>query len=123
MAPTAAFLITVPVLIGGFVALLIDRNAIATGTAIILAAIGIGHQLAIGFFLLQAVGPATPMVAALPLVLISVIAWPLAPSVTRRLALTAATLLIVAALAIALWVRLDPLAPSVAVYSKAGAPH
>jgi hypothetical protein len=122
-APTAAFLVIVPVLIGGLVALLIERSAIVGAIAIILAAIGIGHQLTIGFLLMQAVGPATPMIAALPLLLISVIAWPLAPSVTRKTALTAATLLIVAALAVALWVRLDPLAPSVAVYSKAGAPH
>lgn len=122
-APTAAFLITIPVLIGGLVALLVQRGAVAGVIATGLAAIGIGYLFAIGFFLLQAVGPATPMVAALPLVLVSVIAWPLAPPVTRRFALTAATLLIVAALAVALWVRLDPLAPSVAVYSQAGAPH
>ena len=122
-APTAAFLITVPVLLGGIVALIVDRRPIATGKAIVLAAIGIGQQLAIGFFLLQAVGPATPMVAALPLALISVIAWSLAPPISRKLALTAATVLIVAAIAVALWVRLDPVAPTIAVYSKFGAPH
>lgn len=80
-APTAAFLITIPVLIGGLVALLVQRGAVAGVIATGLAAIGIGYLFAIGFFLLQAVGPATPMVAALPLVLISVIAWPLAPPV------------------------------------------
>ena len=123
LAPTAAFLITVPLLVGGVVALLSERGLVANGLAVLLAAIGIGHLLAIGFLLMQAVGPGMPMIAALPLVLATTIAWPLAPVVGRRTALIAATLLIVAALAVALWVRLDPLAASVAVYSKAGAPH
>ena len=76
-----------------------------------------------GFFLLQAVGPGTPMVAALPLLLISIMAWPLAPDVTRRAALRAAAVLVFASLAVALWVRLDAVPPSVATYSKFGAPH
>ncbi len=123
VAPTAAFLVTVPILIGGVVALIVDRRPIATGAAMTLAALGIGQQLALGFFLLQAVGPTTPIAAALPLVLTTVMAWPLASSVTQRTALIAATAAIAAALAIASWVRFDPLAPSVAVYSKTGAPH
>ncbi|CAM3184435.1 Peptidase M28 domain-containing protein [Sphingomonas antarctica] len=123
LAPTAAFLITVPLLIGGVVALLSERGVLADSIAVVLAAIGIGHLLAIGFLLMQAVGPGMPMIAALPLVLAATIAWPLAPIVSRQTALTAALLLIVAALAVALWVRLDPVAASVAVYSKFGAPH
>jgi hypothetical protein len=122
-APTAAFLIIIPALLGGIAALIVERRPIATGKAIVLAAIGIGHQLAIGYLLMQAVGPTTPMIAALPLVLIASIAWPLAPPVNRRFALGMAGLLIVAALAVALWVRLDAVAPSIAVYSHFGAAH
>jgi hypothetical protein len=122
-APTAAFLIIVPALLGGLVALLVDRDAVANAVATVLAAIGIGHQLTIGYLLLQAVGPDTPMVAALPLMLISVIAWPLAPNVTRTFALFVAQVTLAAAVLIAVWVRFDAVPPSVATYSQFGKPH
>ena len=123
MAPTAAFLIIVPALIGGCVALLVDRGVLASGVAIALAAVGVGQQLTVGYLLLQAVGPDMPMIVALPLVLIAIIAWPLAPAVTRRWALAATTVAAVAAVTMALWVRLDAVPPSVATYSKFGAAH
>lgn len=122
-APTAAFLIIVSALLGGLVALLVDRGAVANAAAIMLAALGIGQQVTVGYLLLQAVGPDTPMVAALPLMLISTIAWPLAPSVTRRFALFVAQVTLAAAVLIAVWVRFDAVPPSVATYSKFGAPH
>lgn len=122
-APTAAFLIIVPALLGGLVALLVDRGTVANAAAIVLVAIGIGHQLTVGYLLLQAVGPDTPMVAALPLMLISVIAWPLAPDVTRTFALFIARITLAAAVLLAFWVRFDAVPPSVATYSKFGAPH
>jgi hypothetical protein len=123
LAPTAAFLVLVPVLIGGVVACLVDRGPIATGTAVVFAAIGIGQQLAVGYFLLQAVGPEMPMVVALPLLLITIMAWPLAPSMTRRAGVFILQFAVLGAVAMALWVRFDAVPPSVATYSKFGAPH
>jgi hypothetical protein len=54
----------------------------------------------------------------LPLALAAALAAPLVPAIARGRALKTAGLLILLALAIALWVRLDALAPSVAVYSS-----
>lgn len=125
LAPTAAFPIAWPLLLGGG-ALAAERRA---GPAVgrlalaVAAMLGVGYQLALGFLLMQAVGPVTPMVAALPYATAVVLLLPLLPAAGRRTALATSAVLLVAALAIALWVRLDALAPSVAVYSSVGAPH
>ncbi len=84
----------------------------------IVAALGGGYMLALGWQLIEAVGPATPMVAALPLSLAAMLAAPLVPAIARGRALKAAGLLIILALAIALWVRLDAVAPSIPPYSS-----
>jgi len=119
-APTAAFPIIVPLLLGGVAAALWRFAGERAGAvaSLIAAMLGGGYMIALGFQLIQAVGPTTPMVAALPLALAAVLAAPLIPTISRRAALATAGLLIVLALAIALWVRLDALAPSVAVYSS-----
>jgi hypothetical protein len=51
--------------------------------------------------------------------LLLLLLWPLLPVMSRRAALLAALALIVAAAALALWVRLDPLAASVPPYAEA----
>ncbi|KRB82462.1 peptidase M28 [Sphingomonas sp. Root710] len=80
------------------------------------AAIGVGHLLAQAHFIFLGIGAEMPAVtilllfAALPLLL------PLWPArIPRWVPGTA----LAAALALTLWVRLDPIAPSVPVYSKA----
>jgi hypothetical protein len=75
-------------------------------------------MLALGWQLIQAVGPAMPMVAALPLALAATLAAPLVPAVDRRRAVMLAVLLVTLATAIALWVRLDAVAPSIPPYSS-----
>ncbi|THD35460.1 MAG: M20/M25/M40 family metallo-hydrolase [Sphingomonas sp.] len=119
-APTAAYPFAVPLMLGGL-ALALDRVAgrraglIATMIAAIL---GVGYMLGFGFFLLQAVGPGMPIIAAVPLAISTVLLLPLMPAVERRRATMASALLLACAVGIALWVLLDPLAPSVAVYSS-----
>jgi len=118
LAPTASYLFAVPLLLGG-VALAIDRYAgrsAGVAAAIVAAMLGVGYMLGFGFFLLQAVGPGMPMVAAIPLAISTVLLLPLMPEPRR--ALTLAMALLVVAMGIALWVLLDPIAPSVAVYSE-----
>jgi hypothetical protein len=117
LAPTASYLFAVPVMLGGVV-LAIDRYAgrsVGTAAAIVAVMLGVGYMLGFGFFLLQAVGPGMPMVAAVPLAISTVLLLPLMPEPPR--ALTVAAALLVVATGIALWVLLDPIAPSVAVYS------
>jgi hypothetical protein len=118
IAPTASYPFAVPLLLGG-VALAIDRYAgrsAGVAAAIVAAMLGVGYMLGFGFFLLQAVGPGMPMVAAIPLAISTVLLLPLMPEPRR--ALTLAMALLVVAMGIALWVLLDPIAPSVAVYSE-----
>jgi hypothetical protein len=102
----------------GGLALAIDRYAgrVVGITATIVAAIlGVGYMLGLGFFLMEAVGPGMPMVAAIPLAVGAVLILPLMPEPRRGL--TMAAVLLVVSTGIALWVLLDPIAPSVAVYS------
>jgi hypothetical protein len=119
IAPTASYPFGVPLMLGGM-ALAIDRYAgrsAGIGATIVAAMLGIGYMLGFGFFLLQAVGPGMPMVAAIPLAISTVLILPLVPEPRR--ALTVAAALLMVATGIALWVLLDPIAPSVAVYSDA----
>jgi hypothetical protein len=117
-APTAAYPVAVPLMLGGL-AVAIKRRWPAAGTiAVVTAAmLGVGYMLGFGFFLLQAVGPKTPMIAAVPLAIGAVLILPLIPEVDRRRAGIASAVLIALALGTALWVLLDPIAPSVAAYS------
>jgi len=117
VAPTASYPFAVPLMLGG-VALAVDRYAgrsVGIAATIVAAMLGVGYMLGFGFFLLQAVGPGMPMVAAIPLAISAVLLLPLMPEPRR--ALTIAAALLVVATGIALWVLLDPVAPSVAVYS------
>jgi hypothetical protein len=117
-APTAAYPVAVPLMLGG-IALAIGRWSPGAGTiaTIVAAMIGVGYMLGFGFFLLQAVGPKTPMIAAVPLVISTVLLLPLFPDIERRRATLVSLVLLALAIGIALWVLLDPIAPSVAAYS------
>lgn len=119
-APTASYPILWPLLLGGVAAAVGAFRGAGTGriASVIVGVVGVGYMLALGFFLLQAVGPGMPFVAALPLVLAALLLWPVMPAVGRRQALVASGALLLVAVGIALWVRLDPVAASVAVYSS-----
>jgi len=117
VAPTASYPFVVPMMLGGL-ALAIDRFAgrsVGIAATIVAAMLGVGYMLGLGFFLMQAVGPGMPMAAAIPLAISAVLLLPLMPE-PRRVLMVAAALLAVAT-GIALWVLLDPVAPSAAVYS------
>ena len=116
-APTASYPFAVPLMLGG-IALAIDRYAgrsVGIVATIVAAMLGVGYMLGFAFFLLQAVGPGMPMVAAIPLAISAVLLLPLMPA--SRRALMVASALLVVATGIALWVLLDPVAPSAATYN------
>ena len=118
LLPTAAALFAWPLLLAALAmaarAFLPPLPAVALTT--ITAIAGLGHLAAQAHFIFLGVGAELPlaMVAilfpALPLL------WPLLPD---KAPLWLPAILIAAACAIALWVRLDPLAPSVPTYSAA----
>ncbi|MEY2883290.1 MAG: hypothetical protein RL490_1014 [Pseudomonadota bacterium] len=68
-------------------------------------------------FVLLGVGISMPMAVAVFAPLVLLLLWPLLPVAPRRPILLAALALVLAAGALALWVRLDPVAPSVPPYS------
>lgn len=114
--PTAAPLLQWPLLLG---AVAMAARAFLPGTAalivgIVCAVIAVGHLLAEAHFIFLAIGadmPAmmmVPLFAALPLVL------PLRPGRVPHWMPAAA---LAGAMLLALWVRLDPIAPSVPAYS------
>lgn len=116
--PTAGPLFQWPLLLGAVA--MVGRTWLPRGAGLTLTAIcatvGVGHLLAEAHFIFLGIGAELPAVmivllfAALPLLL------PLLPERTPRwLPATALTV----ALAVTLWVRLDPVAPSVAIYSNA----
>lgn len=115
-APTAAYVVLVPLLL---VALAINlKGAAAKIAGAVVAALVLGYELYLGHFVMQGVGPTMPFAAVLQLALGSLavlLVWPgLSKPIGRRLALVALALAVV----ISLWVRLDPLADTVAVYSS-----
>lgn len=121
MAPTAAYVVVVPVLIA---ALVLAAKALlppgpAKAAAALLGGATLGYLLALGHQLMQGVGPDLPSVAALPLALGALALIPLWPGISHRHARQAGLALIAAAFAISLWVRFDPVADTVAVYSLA----
>ncbi|ATE66629.1 M20/M25/M40 family metallo-hydrolase [Rhizorhabdus dicambivorans] len=91
-----------------------ERAALAI--AALMAAIGVGHLLAQAHFIMLGIGAEMPAVLALLLFVALPLLLPLWPArAPRWLPGTA----LAAALAIALWVRLDPIAPSIPAYSQA----
>lgn len=119
IAPTAAYFIVVPVMLAALALLSLERSS---GTAARLfagavAASVVGYMLALGHQVMQGVGPTMPMAAALPLALAVLGLLPVWHGMTTRTARLSSAILLVLAVSVALWVRLDPIAPSVAVYA------
>ena len=81
------------------------------------AVIGLALLGALGHFAMLGVGPMLPMVLAPLLVPALALLAPLLPGDRPRRARLAVAALLLAALAMALWVRLDPVAPSVPPYA------
>lgn len=119
-APTAAYVLTVPLLLGGVVALL--RGAMPRRdpvlASVIVAALVTGYALLLGYSLMQAVGPVVPMVCLVPLLMAVPVLVPLRRPLPKGAARGAAAALLVLAIGIALWVRWDAPAASVAAYDQ-----
>lgn len=119
IAPTAAYFIVIPVMLAALAQLSLQRSGgtAARAFAGAVAASVVGYMLALGHQVMQGVGPTMPMAAALPLALGALGLLPVWHGVTSRTARTGAAGLLILAMAVALWVRLDPVAETVAVYA------
>lgn len=116
--PAAAYVVTIPVMLAGVGAVLMARaRTIGTVIAAVLAALVVGYNISLAHQVMQGIGPGMPMAVALPVVLAAMVLLPFWPTFRGRTVMTVAAGLMLLAAAIALWVRLDPVADTVAVYA------
>jgi hypothetical protein len=119
LAPPAAYVVAVPLLLAGMGALAARRlGAAGLVAAAACAALVTGLMLQNGHQLMLGVGPSLPSVAALPLALVLAAVLPILPPLRRGRVWAAAAVCLMVAGAVALQVRLDPVADSVAVYAE-----
>ena len=122
IAPTTSFIVVFPLLVSGLTALLAHAlpGHASTIARIAGGAIVLGFLLQFGHQLMQAVGPSYPSaaiaMAALALPMLAL----LIPRAATRPSLTLAALCLVSAIALAFFVRFDPIAPTVADYVGPG---
>lgn len=98
--------------------------AAATGAVVLppalAAALGLAFVGGFAHFVLLGVGPTSPSAIAVLAPLAALLVWPLLPRPPRRTLLLAALVLIIGGAALALWVRLDPIADTVPPYNPRG---
>jgi hypothetical protein len=117
LAPTAAYFIVIPVMLFGLVEASLTLGGKTGGKvfAAVCAALVTAYLLGLSYWTMQGVGPSMPFVVALPLALTALLILPLWPGLVNSRKI--AGLAMLAALAMALWVRFDPIPPTVAVYA------
>jgi len=119
-APTTSYLIVWPLLLAGLAGAIAPKLGDHAGRAItgVLGAIVLGFLLQYGHQLMQGVGPDMPSTVAL----LAALALPtlalLVPEVNRQSSFKIAGICLVLAAAMALWVRFDPVADTVAAYES-----
>ena len=112
LAPTAAYVLVVPVLLAALTLRWPNRWAQLAVAVLVTAFVG-----SLGHFLMQGVGTTIPMAAALPLALAVLALLPLWPGLEKAGARAAIAVLLLAAGGVALWVQLDAPADTRAVYA------
>lgn len=119
-APSAAYFVVLAVLLAALAeaGFAFAPQWAARLIAALFAALMTGYLLALSWLIMQGVGPTLPYAIALPLALATLGWLSLWPGFKRAQAPRAlAALMLLGALALALWVRFDAVPPSVAVYS------
>lgn len=112
VAPTAAYIFVVPVLIAAL-GMWLGRWAALPGAALIT-----GYMIYLGHFTMQGVGAPMAYIAALPLALAAIAVLPVWPGLGQSAARRSGFVLLGLALLMALWVRFDPVADTVAAYAS-----
>lgn len=118
-APTATYFISLPLLLSGFATLAVSRNSNSMITAVIAGVAGTlvcGYIFALGHMLLVGIAPDMLAIAIIPASLAALTLLPIYPGLPRKTAISLAVLCFGAAVIIALWIRLDPMASTVPTY-------
>jgi len=119
LAPTATYFITLPILLCGAASVLRQRwpNIRASKAGVvILAALVFGYMINLGHLLMLGVGPDMLVAAILPAALATLSILPVYAGVSKRMGQSLVISGLVFALALALWIRLDPMAVTVPLY-------
>jgi hypothetical protein len=119
VASTAGLLIDWPLALASLGAAAVAALGGRRGGLVVtlLGIVGVGFLLTFAHAIMLGVGPFQPEAAALFVPLVAVLLWPLWPEPQGRGALPLIAALLIAAFAIALWVRLDAPAASIPAYS------
>lgn len=119
LAPTAAYFLTLPLLLCTATSLILQRwpdKKISAVITVIFTALVIGYMLSLAHLLMLGVGPDMLFVAILPAAIAALAIFPLFAGLSKR----AITPLVFTGLAVstglALWIRLDPIASTVPLY-------
>ncbi|MGB7374753.1 M28 family peptidase [Pontixanthobacter sp.] len=119
-APVTSYITVWPFLLSGIAGALDARfsGRWVEGVKAVCGALSLGFVLQYGFQLMQGVGPDVPWVTAVLAALMVPMLGAMIPPVSRKPAFTLAAICLAGASAIALWVRLDPVADTVAAYES-----
>ncbi|MDN3645505.1 M20/M25/M40 family metallo-hydrolase [Pontixanthobacter aestiaquae] len=119
-APVTSFLVVWPLLLSGVAGVLAHRlsGIWSSAAKVVPGAIVLGFLLQYGHQLMQGVGPDAPYIVAFLAALMLPALGLLVPSAERRVVFPVAAVLLILATVIALWVRLDPIADTVALYAQ-----
>jgi hypothetical protein len=119
LAPTASYFITLPLLLSGVTSMVMrgwSDNRIGTTITVVMAALVFGYMLGLGHLLMVGVGPDMLGVAVLPAALATLAILPLYTGVPKTVSNGLAVAGLALSIGMALWIRLDPIASTVALY-------
>jgi len=119
LAPTAAYFITLPILLCGMASLFMQRwpdNMASKAVIVILAALVFGYMVNLGHLLMLGVGPDMLVAAILPAALAALAILPVYAGVSKPMRQSWVISGLALALALAFWIRLDPMAVTVPLY-------
>lgn len=116
-APTASYFAVIPVMLAGLAEAVrtSKQRKLAQGLAALFATLVTGYLLALGYQVMQGVGPSMPWVTSVLIALAMLVWLPLWHAVPKWKLV--AGVLLLAASGMALIIRFDPVPPTVAVYS------
>ncbi len=112
-APTASYFLTGTLLLWGLAAFMEGpKNSVI----IITSALVFGYMIFLGHLLMLGVGPYMLPVAILPATLAALTLAPVLPEFSDKIKFSLSGLSLAAALILSLWIRFDPIAPTVPLY-------
>lgn len=119
-APITAYVIVWPFLMSGIAGAVSTRfeGRWTAGVSVVCGALALGFILQYGHQLMQGVGPDLPSVTAALAALLIPMLGVLIPTVKKKAAFSIAAMCLVLAIAMAIWVRFDPVADTVAAYES-----